>query len=132
NPMVDPATGLQDRHLDQLCADIDAARATGGAGGTPAPGPREAAPAPDALTAGGEGLPTRYSEVLAAADQRIKTVEAMLRRNPELATRFQGEARALRMAYGEQRDAFLDLSPDSATRSGGMNALAAAEQGAVL
>ncbi|MEV6874257.1 hypothetical protein [Amycolatopsis sp. NPDC051128] len=132
NPMVDPATGLQDRHLDQLGADIDAARATGGAGGTPAPGPREAAPAPDALTAGGEGVPTRYSEVLAAADQRIKTVEAMLRRNPELATRFQGEARALRMAYGEQRDIFLDISPDSATRSGGMNALAAAEQGAVL
>jgi len=132
NPMVDPATGLQDRHLDQLGADIDAARATGGAGGTPAPGPREAAPAPDALTAGGEGVPTRYSEVLAAADQRIKTVEAMLRRNPELATRFQGEARALRMAYGEQRDVFLDISPDSATRSGGMSALAAAEQGAVL
>jgi len=132
NPMVDPATRLQDRHLDQLGADIDAARVAGGAGGAPAPSPREAAPAPDALTTGGEGLPTRYSEVLSAADQRIRTAEAMLRRNPELATRFQGEARALRMAYGEQRDIFLDISPDSATRSGGMNALAAAEQGALL
>lgn len=87
--------------------------------GTPGRGP-EASPA--------SGLPTRSSEVLQEADQRIKAVELALDRRPELRTRFQWEARSLRVEFGKQRDVFRDLSPDDSERSGGLNALRAVEE----
>ena len=73
-------------------------------------------------------LPTRSSEVLQAADQRIKSVELALERRPELRTRFQWEAKTLRVEFGKQRDVFQDLSPDDRVRSGGLNALRAVEE----
>ncbi|MFE9692369.1 DUF4157 domain-containing protein [Micromonospora sp. NPDC005806] len=82
------------------------------------------------LRAGGgsTGLPLRDSAAMARADQRLRTVEAMLERNSALRDRFAGAVRALRVDYGRQRDAFLDFSPDSSTRSGGMTALTASER----
>jgi hypothetical protein len=82
------------------------------------------------LRAGGgsTGLPLRESATMARADQRIRSIETMLERNPRLRDRFAGLTRALRIDYSRQRDVFLDLSPDSPARSGGMSALAASER----
>jgi hypothetical protein len=76
----------------------------------------------------GTGFPLRESVAMGAADQRLRTVEAALSRNPALRTRFAGVLRALRIDFEAQREAFLDLSPDTPARSGGLSALAASER----
>jgi hypothetical protein len=127
NPVVNPDTAVKQRHLDQLGGDIDAARAAQTAATAPAGG-AAVAPAPTRTVGGSGGLPTRQSEALGAADVRIRTVAAMLDRNPAVRTQFEGELRTLEVAFADQRAKFGDLSPDSSARSGGFDALAAVEQ----
>ncbi len=67
------------------------------------------------------------SEVYERTGKRLMAVDEALRIRPGLRTRFLGEARALHVEFAELRAIFLDITPDTSRRSGGLDALRAVE-----